>query len=110
MVIIFELTFLCFVIYFLQNVLRMIKKERCKFFLEFWNILEFSMLILSLVTIVMYALKKVFGTVAIDLLHESESGRFTLITTSLFHSAKRSLARNGVCGATEPILYALFIK
>lgn len=56
--------------------------------------LEFATLVLSLVAIVMYAMKKVFGTVAINVLHESGAGKSIahgwmagLLQMSLFYIA-----------------------
>ena len=41
---------------------------------DFWNLLEFVTLVLSVVTIVMYGIKKVAGAVAISALKDSGSG------------------------------------
>ena len=70
----FEVCYLGFTLYFLIKELNRLRKERLKYFKEFWSLLEFVTLALSVTTIVMYAMKKVFGTVAINALHESGSG------------------------------------
>ena len=46
-----------------------------KYFKEFWNMLELSTLIMSLIVIAMYALKAIFGKVALHVLEQSESGK-----------------------------------
>jgi hypothetical protein len=80
-VIFFEVVFLIFIIYFMIKMVKDLKKQRLKYFGEFWNLLEFATLILSLICIVMYAMKKVFGSVAMNLLHESESGQYVNFVT-----------------------------
>lgn len=83
-VIMLELTFLGFVLFFFVNTCRLLKKERLKFFKDFWNLLEFVMLIMALVSIVMYAIKAAAGKVAIHTLHESQSGKFVFSDIFIF--------------------------
>ncbi len=75
-VLIFDIVFLGFTLYFLIKMIRDLHKQKRKYFANFWNILEFCTLILALSAIAMYAMKKVMGTVAINTLHESESGEW----------------------------------
>ena len=51
-----------------------LRKQRLKYFKDAWNLLEFVMLAFSITSIAMYAMKKIFGTVAIDVLRDSDSG------------------------------------
>jgi O-antigen/teichoic acid export membrane protein len=74
-VIIFEALFLCFTLYFLYKMTKDIIKQRLKYFQDFWNLMEFATICLSLGAIVMYAIKKVFAAVAINTLKESCSGK-----------------------------------
>ena len=74
LVLLMELIFLGFTIYFLFNELNKIRKQRSKYFKDFWNLVEFATLAMAVTSIAMYAMKKIFGSVAMNVLHESESG------------------------------------
>ena len=73
-VIIFELLYVCFTMYFFVHMVNGIRKKRLKYFKDMWDMLEFATLVMSVTVIVMYAMKKVFGTVAMNALEESGSG------------------------------------
>ena len=75
-VLLMEIIFLCFVLYFLFSEVNKIRKQKWKYFFQFWNLLEFATLVMAIVTIAMYAMKKIFGSVAMNILKESESGRW----------------------------------
>ena len=74
-VILFEVLYLCFTLYFIKRLYHMLKKERLKYFKDFWNMLEFATLVMSIIAVAMYAMKKIFGNVAMTALEESGSGR-----------------------------------
>ena len=80
-VIFFEVCYLCFTLYFMKRLYHMLKKERLKYFKDFWNMLEFATLVMSIIAVVMYAMKKIFGNVAMNTLAESGSGRLLFIDT-----------------------------
>ena len=73
-VVFFEVCYLCFTLYFIKRLYSMLKKERLKYFKDFWNMLEFATLVMSIVAVAMYAMKKIFGNVAMSALEESGSG------------------------------------
>lgn len=89
-VLLFEIIYACFTLYFLIHALKKLKKEKLKYFKSFWNKLEFALLAFSVACIVMYAFKHVLTSLAIDDLHESGSSKTALrtcqyITTALWH-------------------------
>lgn len=63
-----------FTLYFLVKLANDLRKQKLKYFKDAWNVLEFIMLSLCVTSIVMYGLKKAFATVAMDVLHDSDSG------------------------------------
>ena len=71
-----EITYLVFTLYFLARMVRLVRKERMRYFKDFWNMLEFATLVMGIVAIAMYAMKKLFGAFAMKLLAESGSGRW----------------------------------
>ncbi len=75
-VIFFEVCFVAFTLFFLVHEVKSFKKIRMKYFQDFWNLMEVASISLSIVCMGMYAMKKIFGNVAMTLLHESESGMF----------------------------------
>ena len=70
-----EIIYLVFTLYFFFRMVRLVRKERMKYFKDFWNLLEFATLVMGIVAIGMYAMKKLFGAFAMKLLAESGSGR-----------------------------------
>ena len=73
-VIFFEVCYLLFTLYFFVHMVNMLKKQKMKYFKDFWNMLEFATLVMSIIAIAMYAMKKIFGEVAMNALEESGSG------------------------------------
>ena len=73
-VLLMELVYVGFTMYFILHEGNKIRKHRLKYFKDFWNLLEFATLSMSITAIAMYAMKKIFGSVAMNTLHESESG------------------------------------
>ena len=61
-------------------------KIQCVFFTffiqDFWNLIDFVTFVMAIVTVVMYAMKKVFGAVAMNTLHETGSGILPLSSTT----------------------------
>lgn len=51
-----------------------IRKQKRKYFKQFWNILELCTVIMSILTCAMYGAKIMFGNTAMDVLRESGSG------------------------------------
>ena len=64
-----------FTIVFFVRMIKMLKKQKMKYFNDFWNMLEFGTLVMSIIAVAMYALKKIFGEVAMNALEESGSGK-----------------------------------
>ncbi|KAK7111719.1 hypothetical protein V1264_011307 [Littorina saxatilis] len=75
-VLLFEVTFALFTVYFLVRCIRMLKKERLKYFNTFWNILEFALLCLAVSCIVFYSFKHILTKVAMSALKDRESDGF----------------------------------
>ena len=59
-----------------------------KYFQDFWNMLEFATLVMGIVAIAMYAMKKLFGALAMKLLEESGSGRCMALNRRVAGSTK----------------------
>lgn len=76
-VIIFEVLYACFTIYFFVNMVKQLRKKKCKYFKDVWDMQEFATLVMSIIVIIMYILKKLFGAAAMHTLEESGSGKFT---------------------------------
>lgn len=53
---------------------KLLHKQKLQYFKDFWNMLEFSTMIMSIVTVAMYGMKMVFGNVAMNVVKESGSG------------------------------------
>lgn len=69
-----QLIFVGFIIYFLYHVISKIRKQKRKYFKEFWNLLELCTVVMSVLTCAMYGAKILFGNTAMDILKESGSG------------------------------------
>lgn len=54
--------------------IKLLRKQRKEYFNNFWNVLEFLTMIMSIVTIAMYAMKMIFGNTAMDILKETGAG------------------------------------
>ena len=84
-VILFEVLYACFTLYFFVNMVKQLKKKKLKYFKDLWDMLEFATLVMCVTVIVMYALKKVFGNVAMGALHEAGSGNALHFSFVFFH-------------------------
>jgi hypothetical protein len=73
-VLLFEVSFALFTVYFFIRCIRMLKKDRLKYFNSFWNILEFVLLCLSIACIVFYSFKHILTEVAMSALKNRKSG------------------------------------
>ena len=57
------------------------KTQKCEYFKQFWNLNELIMIICSIISIAMYAMKSMFTTLAINVIRESELGDFVNFNT-----------------------------
>ena len=81
MVLVFQIFFVLFLIYFIANEILAIKKQKCEYFKQFWNILEFLVICLSIVAMAMYGMRTVFTNVAIDDVHNTGNNEFVNFNT-----------------------------
>ncbi len=58
-----------------------IKKQKCGYFKEFWNLNEFVIVILSIVSMAMFGMRTLFTTLAIKDVHETEMAGFVNFNT-----------------------------
>ncbi|CAH1779487.1 unnamed protein product, partial [Owenia fusiformis] len=70
-VVIFEVLFVLFTLYFFQHNIRLLKKQGRKYLSEFWNLLEFGQIVMSIVAVAMYAMKTLMGSLAMSALKKS---------------------------------------
>ena len=63
-----------FVVYFFVHMINLLRKQKTQYFYDFWNFLDFFTLILAVIAIAMYAMKIIFGNMAMSILNDSGSG------------------------------------
>ena len=80
-VLVFEIVFVIFFIYFLITEIIKLKNEKLGYFKKFWNLNEFTIIIFSIISMVMFGMRTVFTTLAIKEVHESELGEFVNFNT-----------------------------
>jgi hypothetical protein len=80
-VVLFQVTYVIFVLYFFYNVISKLRKLKLSYFKEFWNGLEFCTVIMSVITIAMFAMKMILGNTAMTVLKESGSGQYVNFVT-----------------------------
>lgn len=73
-VLIFEVTYAFFTLYFFVRCISMVKKERLRYFVNFWNLLEFILLCFAVACIVLYTFKHILAEVALTALKDRTSG------------------------------------
>lgn len=78
MVIIAEVIYTIFSLYFFIRCIKKLKKEKMKYFKGFWNKLEFALLCFCVSVIAMYALKHILTTLAMNALKDPDKGKSTL--------------------------------
>ena len=74
MVIFFEVLYCCFTLYFFYRCIKKVKKERCAYFRNFWDALEFVELCFGVAVIAMYAFKHILTEVAMRSLKKQSKG------------------------------------
>ena len=74
----FQIIFVLFIVYFMVRIINKLRKEKRKYFTDFWNMLEFATIIMSIVAVGMFALKIIFGNTAMDVLHQAGTGDYLL--------------------------------
>ncbi|XP_053382148.1 uncharacterized protein LOC123562231 [Mercenaria mercenaria] len=75
-VIFFEVLYCCFTIFFFVRCIKKVKKDRCKYFKTFWDILEFCMLCFAVACIAMYIFKHMLTEVAFHYLKKQSQPEF----------------------------------
>lgn len=58
-----------------------IKKHKCAYFKEFWNLNEFIIIVMSIVSMAMFGMRTLFTTLAIKDVHETEMAGFVNFNT-----------------------------
>ena len=81
LVLIFNITFVLFFVYFLVHEILEIKKHKCAYFKEFWNWNEMVIVIFSLISIIMYIMRTIFATAALSTIKKTELGEFVNFNT-----------------------------
>jgi hypothetical protein len=71
-----QVIFVGFVVYFMYHIIVKIRKEKRQYFKGFWNCLELCTMIMSILAIVMYAMKIIMGNTAMNVLKEAGTGTF----------------------------------
>jgi hypothetical protein len=77
----FQIIFVIFLVYFVVVEILKIKKEKCAYFKQFWNLNELIMIVFSIISIAMYVMKSGFTTLAMKEVRESELGEFVNFNT-----------------------------
>nr|XP_006820685.1 PREDICTED: polycystic kidney disease protein 1-like 2-like [Saccoglossus kowalevskii] len=69
-----DVIFICYIIFFIVEEVRQIKKEKKKYFKDYWNYLEITIIILALIGISMFIYKIPTRDIAVNSLHVEETG------------------------------------
>lgn len=80
-VLIFQIIFVIFLVYFIINEALLIKNQGRIYFKQFWNLNEMVMIIFSIVSIAMYIMKNMFTTLAMKEIRETQLGEFVNFNT-----------------------------
>ncbi|CAG2212605.1 PKD1L2 [Mytilus edulis] len=97
-VMLFEVLYACFTLYFFVHFVKKLKKERKKYFNSFWNKLEFALMLFCVTVIAMYALKHILTSVAMNALKDRERvyvglmSIFLTIIADAFNTVKENVA------------------
>ncbi|KAL3878017.1 hypothetical protein ACJMK2_035653 [Sinanodonta woodiana] len=75
-VIIFEVIYCCFTLYFFYRCITKVKKEKCMYFFRFWNILEFVLMVFAVCVIAMSAFKHILTEISLNALKKSAKAEF----------------------------------
>lgn len=80
-VLIFQVVYILFIIYFIVHEIIKLKNEKWSYFKKFWNFNDLIIISFSIVATVMYVMRTVFTTLAIKSVFESELGEFVNFNT-----------------------------
>jgi hypothetical protein len=80
-VLVFQIVFICFLVYFVITEVMKFKNQGRAYFAEFWNLNELIMVIFSIVSVAMYVMKNTFTSLAMKAVRESELGEFVNFNT-----------------------------
>ncbi|ESP04059.1 hypothetical protein LOTGIDRAFT_110316, partial [Lottia gigantea] len=75
-VVLFEVVYACFTLFFFIQCIKKVKKNKMKYFKDFWSLLEFVLLTFAVTVIAMYAFKHILTNLAFDALFDRESDGF----------------------------------
>lgn len=80
-VLVFQIVFVLYLVYYIVMEIRKIKDERCAYFRKFWNWNDIVIIVASILAIVMYGARTVFTNLAIKAVFESQLGEFVNFNT-----------------------------
>jgi hypothetical protein len=80
-VLVFEIIFVIFIVYFIITEILKLKSEKWSYFKKFWNLNEFIIISFSIVSMAMFAMRSLFTKLAINQVKESELGEFVNFNT-----------------------------
>lgn len=75
----FEVFFGCFTFYFLVRFINKVKKEKMKYFKNFWQLMELLLLVLSISVMAMYIFKHILTEAAMTSLSKRKSCKYIVI-------------------------------
>jgi polycystin 1L2 len=76
LVLIFQIVFIFCLIYFIFTEIQKLRKQKCEYFKQFWNLNEFLIIVFSILGIVSFAIRSTATVLAIKTVFESELGEF----------------------------------
>lgn len=80
-VLIFQIAFVLYLIYFIIMEIIKIKNDRCAYFKKFWNWNDILIIVGSIIAIAMYTMRTIFTNLAIKAAFESQLGEFVNFNT-----------------------------
>jgi hypothetical protein len=105
-VLVFQIAFVIYLVYFIVSEILKLKNERCAYFKKSWNWNDLVIICASIVAIVMYAMRTVFANLAINAAFESELGEFVNFNTI----AQWDMIYSNVCSAIVFCATLKFLK
>ncbi|XP_060067156.1 uncharacterized protein LOC132547416 [Ylistrum balloti] len=76
LVMIFQVIYACFSLYFFVRCIKKLRKEKMKYFARFWNLLEFILLCFCIAVIAMYAFKQILSELTMRALKDPDKADY----------------------------------
>ncbi|OWF47600.1 Polycystic kidney disease and receptor for egg jelly-related protein [Mizuhopecten yessoensis] len=76
LVVIFQVIYACFSLYFFIRCIKKVRKEKMKYFGRFWNLLEFILLCFCIAVIAMYAFKQILSELTMRALKDPDKADY----------------------------------